>query len=112
MSKIIKDELLVKNIIRAIEISGGDRQYPPMFVWDKVDKDEILKTWQNVRQEIISSNYKNKIGLYITIPFCLSKCSYCTFFSVGKHNDQYYKNYLAALKNEIDLLKHFFHGIS
>lgn len=29
----------------------------------------------------LSLSYKNKIGIYIHIPFCLGKCAYCDFYS-------------------------------
>ncbi|MCH5323898.1 MAG: radical SAM family heme chaperone HemW [Eubacterium sp.] len=39
----------------------------------------------------------NKVGLYIHVPFCLSKCPYCDFYSV-KYDDDTAKGYLNAVK--------------
>lgn len=49
-------------------------------------------------------------SLYIHIPFCVSKCTYCDFFSipVSKGQTSCFKNYVNALKNEIDFrIKYF-----
>ena len=40
-------------------------------------------------------------SLYIHIPFCNSKCSYCDFFSVPGKSENYIDSYISALKNEI-----------
>ncbi len=45
---------------------------------------------------------KEKAGLYIHIPFCLSKCGYCSFYSVKSVN--LIPQYIEALKKE---LKHY-----
>lgn len=43
-------------------------------------------------------------GLYIHIPFCTYKCSYCNFFSVVNINEkEIYKNYADALTEELKL---------
>lgn len=41
-----------------------------------------------------------KIGLYIHIPFCKSKCAYCDFFS-GKASEEEYDIYTAQLTDKI-----------
>jgi oxygen-independent coproporphyrinogen-3 oxidase len=41
----------------------------------------------------------NKAGLYIHFPFCLSKCGYCSFYSIKSVN--LIPEYIAALKKEI-----------
>ncbi len=41
----------------------------------------------------------NKAGLYIHIPFCLSKCGYCSFYSIK--SVRLIPEYIAALKKEI-----------
>ena len=46
---------------------------------------------------------KQKIGLYIHIPFCLSKCPYCDFFSIVCHDEQSKRRYISALINEIEI---------
>ena len=46
---------------------------------------------------------KQKIGLYIHIPFCLSKCPYCDFFSIVCHDEQSKRSYISALINEIEI---------
>lgn len=48
----------------------------------------------------MSSPYPNDtIGLYVHVPFCLTKCGYCSFFSVEPHSDKV-ERYLEALKRE------------
>ena len=42
------------------------------------------------------------IGLYIHIPFCVSKCKYCDFCSLGGAYDQYIDAYLDALFDEAE----------
>ena len=45
---------------------------------------------------------EEQAGLYIHIPFCLSKCGYCSFYSIKSVN--FIPEYIAALKKEI---KHY-----
>ena len=47
-------------------------------------------------------------GLYIHIPFCLSKCAYCGFYSVATVKRK--EDYLKALKQEIVSRKDYLHG--
>lgn len=50
----------------------------------------------------ISESSKNTLSLYIHIPFCNSRCSYCSFVSmVGSEDDK--KRYFNDLINEIKL---------
>ena len=48
-------------------------------------------------------NINQRIGLYIHIPFCLSKCPYCDFFSIVSHDDELKERYVSALINEIEI---------
>lgn len=41
------------------------------------------------------------LSLYIHIPFCKAKCSYCDFLSFGDCGYSFQKQYMDALKNEI-----------
>ena len=43
-------------------------------------------------------------SLYVHVPFCVRKCSYCAFYSVPLAGDRV-KAYLSALKQEIELRK-------
>ena len=40
---------------------------------------------------------KAPLGIYIHIPFCLSKCEYCDFYSIPQANDDVMDRYLKAL---------------
>lgn len=39
-------------------------------------------------------------GLYIHVPFCLRKCTYCDFYSVAGHG-KLFKRYVAAVRSQI-----------
>ena len=47
-------------------------------------------------------------GLYIHIPFCLSKCAYCSFYSIKSIN--LIPDYLGALRKEIEFYSKDFHS--
>ncbi len=48
-------------------------------------------------------------GLYIHVPFCLSKCSYCSFYSIKSTN--LIPEYLLALQKEIRFYSKDFHSL-
>ena len=52
-----------------------------------------------------------KCSIYIHIPFCVSKCSYCDFCSFVPQNEQI-QDYINALFNEIDYYKNKYHDYS
>ena len=43
----------------------------------------------------------NNLGLYLHIPFCVRKCSYCDFLSFGCSDVKILNEYAAALIKEI-----------
>ena len=47
-------------------------------------------------------------GLYIHVPFCLSKCAYCSFYSIKSVN--LILDYLVALRKEIKFYSQDFHS--
>lgn len=53
---------------------------------------------------------KEKYGLYVHIPFCVSKCSYCNFASVPKNNELI-KRYADALCKEMKMHKASFSDV-
>lgn len=56
-----------------------------------------------------SSNFERgkDIGLYIHIPFCPSKCHYCSFAVITDHS--FYDQYLSELKKELEGTLQFAH---
>ena len=44
---------------------------------------------------------KKDTGLYVHIPFCVSKCVYCDFLSAAPENDLQIKKYISSLAEEI-----------
>ena len=46
-------------------------------------------------------NNKRNVGIYIHVPFCLSKCHYCDFCSVQGADDEQKERYIARLCCEI-----------
>lgn len=78
---------------------------------------EFLMTEENAKMIVnISQNdekyiypiKKNKCSIYIGIPFCPSKCVYCSFSSCTiKGNENLLRDYLVALKREISAVGNF-----
>lgn len=56
---------------------------------------------------MIRQTETNKFGLYVHIPFCVSKCAYCAFASIAK-NSKLIDEYTNALCKEMTMHKAYF----
>jgi|GEM_PF-1548533 len=76
-------------------------QYPPVYLLRPIkDPEAIFSTDTRCRPAEIPI----PMALYVHIPFCLKKCTFCCFFSVDKWADGYISKYLHYLEKEICLL--------
>ena len=69
------------------------------------EKTQLAKDILAVQQPILDAAPKNGIGIYLSIPFCPTRCKYCSFVSnsvsqMGKLVDQYYM----CIAKEIDMI--------
>lgn len=68
------------------------------------DKYRLARTVADYEEKIISSSKSNSFSLYISIPFCPSRCSYCSFVShsiEGEKAKQLVPVYVKRLCEEI-----------
>ena len=93
--------------IRPTKLAYGEREqgrpFEPMFEKFGVAPENIALVGDVLAaQEGIYGREEGAADLYIGIPFCPSKCNYCSFITadIGK-TEKYLENYLAALKKEI-----------
>ncbi|MBQ3022201.1 MAG: coproporphyrinogen dehydrogenase HemZ [Clostridia bacterium] len=53
--------------------------------------------------ELLKERVKNGVSVYVGIPFCPTRCAYCSFISQAMaHNQKFVKPYVDALLYEID----------
>jgi len=52
-----------------------------------------------------NSKYRKRLGLYLHIPFCKSKCAYCDFFSFVPTNSELVQRYVNALTAHMESYK-------
>ena len=65
------------------------------------EKSALIRGISDIQEEIISRLDK-KISIYISIPFCPSRCNYCSFFSMDiNKGKKYMDDYLTNLEIEI-----------
>lgn len=53
------------------------------------------------RKVLPTSRDEHPVGIYIHIPFCRRKCSYCDFYSIAEFDDALCDRYAAALVRQI-----------
>jgi oxygen-independent coproporphyrinogen-3 oxidase len=96
----------LKYLTYLLRFFGGDMSYPPVLTWRKKITLEIIKnSWKSLAEEITSGYQKlDKVGIYLHIPFCPSKCFYCNCISFPQLKESQHKIYLDCLEKEVKLL--------
>jgi len=90
------------------------RNYPPGFIAYK--RKISLQTIRGFLREVFSEQNNNKVGLYIHLPFCSSKCHFCKYYSESIQGRSVISEYIKSLKKElsfykIDFKKHFLQSV-
>jgi oxygen-independent coproporphyrinogen III oxidase len=68
--------------------------YPPLKAMGKITEQQIYSRFQN--------KYKD-FTIYVHIPFCSGKCSFCYFYQIEKPTNKTITQYLNAIKKEIEI---------
>lgn len=72
----------------------------------KKDKFDLARTVADYEERIISTSKDNSFSLYVSIPFCPSRCSYCSFVSHSIENDKarnLLPQYVEKLTKELEI---------
>lgn len=79
IKRILRDEYLIEEKKASLTVSVAKRE-----------------------KAILKSMEKNSVSIYVGIPFCPSRCAYCSFISQATaHNNKYIEPYVQALLKEI-----------
>ena len=81
----------------------AERYLRETYLLSKEKAGLLRETWET-QQTIKTDSDPEAIGLYIGIPFCPTRCLYCSFTS-NKYSKDKAETYLQALYKEIDAVK-------
>lgn len=91
-------------LFRELKLEGGAEYARETFVnlFDvSADKTALAESICTVQETYLNSVSPNDVDLYIGIPFCRTKCLYCSFPSEVLSKKSRLEEYLTALKREI-----------
>lgn len=94
------------------ELAQG-RDFEPLFEEMDVDEDNIriISEVLASQKEVYEAN-QGGLDLFVGIPFCPTKCAYCSFITADiRYTEKYLDDYLTALEKEMDGAKEFFKNV-
>lgn len=96
MKKILD---VYKKLSWKIKYDAWDMPYPPVLFWKKnISFDDSLKSWKNTLEKYYHENHN--MWLYVHMPFCYTKCHYCTCFIKVSHKEEEYDKYIDNIEKE------------
>ncbi len=96
-------------LLRSLKANYGAEKGKEIFMSDYLvtrEKTELADSVANTEEKIISLSRPESFSLYVSIPFCPTRCSYCSFVSHAMTSGLVKKlmpDYLDCLKKEIKL---------
>ena len=96
-------------LLRNLKATYGDEKGKEIFMRDYLvakEKTSLADSVANTEEKIISLSRPESFSLYVSIPFCPTRCSYCSFVSHAMTSSLIKKlmpDYLDCLKKEIEL---------
>jgi coproporphyrinogen III oxidase-like Fe-S oxidoreductase len=99
-----------RGIQRALktELKGSHQSVLKIEDYEQPDKYiYYLKDGSPIKPKDVFSSYISgvrEMNLYVHIPFCTHRCTFCCCFSVGRQPQSIVEEYVNALKKELDLL--------
>ena len=96
----IRPTKLFREISDSCGAEGAREQFLHTFSVSP-EKTELAEQICAVQRPLIESVRANDVDIYIGIPFCKTRCLYCSFVSEVLRSDTLLADYLAALKRDV-----------
>ncbi len=91
-------------LFRELTETGGEAAARESFLHTfdvSPEKTELAEAICRAQRPIVGSVANNDVDVYVHIPFCRSRCLYCSFGTVASENEAAFEPYLAALHRDI-----------
>ncbi|OQB25342.1 MAG: Oxygen-independent coproporphyrinogen-III oxidase 2 [Firmicutes bacterium ADurb.Bin182] len=98
----IRPTKLLRELLEELSVDEAERIMLLDFDVSK-EKYELAKKILIAQEPIVSAGKNNDIDVYIGIPFCVTRCLYCSFASQIRTSKTDIEGYLKALKKDISL---------
>ncbi|MGN1132257.1 MAG: coproporphyrinogen dehydrogenase HemZ, partial [Ruminococcus sp.] len=93
--------------LRSVMMENGDdyaRNYFKNYYYVTEEKLALATKTEKYEREILNSSKENSFSLYVSIPFCPSRCSYCSFVSQSVERTKHLMEpYVDLLCKEVSL---------
>ncbi len=96
----IRPTRLYRELLAGADAAKADEMMLELFDVTP-EKLDLAKNITAVQQSIFASQSKNDLDVYIGIPFCRTRCLYCSFASELRTDKTDMAAYIAALKKDI-----------
>ena len=96
------------SLIHDVKYGGLPTHFPSLAAWDRspLPRESQLSAWK----ETLAANPDRELGIYINIPFCKKKCSFCFLDVKGGSAYDEQNNYISALEKEMGYFAPLFNG--
>lgn len=101
----VRPSKLMNKLISEIGVEAAEDYFENRLLVSKA-KTQLAGQVAAIQAPIVSSNSPESFSLYISIPFCPSRCSYCSFVShsiTSSNAKKLYEPYLENLAQELEI---------
>lgn len=96
---LLKDKL---NFFKFLTIKLPHGDVYPHFIWpEKYTRKNILEFWGDYTEKIRQGQIYKNLGIFLKIPYCISKCFYCQCYSKVIKNQAEIDRYVNYICNEL-----------
>lgn len=100
----------VRDIVKALEFQMSESKWPG-YVYSYPHK-KAYRTVEHLNLAKVWPVGTADLNLYVHVPFCIKRCSYCNLFLIPlgepSKNQEYVDRYIDALLRQIEFYTHFF----
>lgn len=101
----VRPSKLMSKLIDQYGKSEAEKYFTEKLLVSK-EKTLLAATVSDVQKPLVCANQGNSFSLYVSIPFCPSRCSYCSFVShsiTSSNAKKLFPEYLVNLKKELEI---------
>lgn len=99
----IRPVKMTGDLMRKLQDSEKVRKVLENYYRISREKTDLVMDIYSYQQEIFDDSPEDRVGIYIGIPFCPSRCYYCSFTSNQAEKEEV-RRYMNALYEEIDFV--------